>query len=639
MVWLPILFPLAGAAAVSAFRRRRSWLGPISLLALVGSLFSSVVVAVARADFTWRWGGGIEVGLAAEGAGTLMVIVVPLVALAVVGYAGSSMSSDPGLARLLALMIAFVAAMQLLVLAADFLTLLIGWELVGAASWALIGHDWHNPKALASAREAFVTTRFGDVGLYLAAGAAFAASGSFRFSALSEGVDAGWLAVVAGGVVLAAAAKSAQVPFSPWLFSAMAGPTPVSALLHSATMVAAGAYALIRLEPVLAPVEWFGPLVVGLGLVTALAGGLVAFAQTDFKMALAGSTSAQYGLMLLAIGAGFTAAGMGQLTAHAFFKALLFIGAGVALHSGGTLDLGNLRLGTALPRVALLFGVGAAALAAVPPLGAAFTKELILAASFESAAWVGAGATVAGLISAMYASRLHLLAYGPARSVPSPAAEPLGRWEAAPMVALALLTLALSVLWLPGGAEWLAEVTDGGIAEGEPWEFGLSVATIVVGFGFVWMLWQRGRLVSGGMPERLRAFIAGWWGIPIATQRLIVDPIIDLSHRLARGDDSVTDAGVRGVARAVTGTSQALRKTVERAVDRVVETVGAGTLGAAALSQQADDSGVDAAVEGIAVGVGLSGEQARRSQTGMSHHYYTLLVIGFVLVVAVAMWR
>lgn len=207
------------------------------------------------------------------------------------------------------------------------------------------------------------------------------------------------------------------------------------------------------------------------------------------------------------------------------------------------------------------------------------------------------------------------------------------------MVALALLTLALSVLWLPGGAEWLAEVVDGGIAEGEPWEFGLSVATIVVGFGFVWMLNQRGRLVSGGMPERLRAFIAGWWGIPTATQRLIVDPIIDLSLRLARGDDSVTDASVRGVARAVTSTSRALRETVERAVDRVVEAVGAGALGAAALSQQADDSGVDAAVEGIAVGVGLSGEQASRSQTGMSHHYYTLLVIGFVLVVAVAMWR
>jgi len=638
MVWLPILFPLLGAAGLWLLRRHRSLLGPVAVASLAGALASAVVIAISGATFTWSWGAGIDLTLAVEDAGRVMVVLVPLVAVAVVLFAASSLRDDPALARLLILMTAFVAAMEMLVLAADFLTLLIGWELVGAASWALIGHDWRNPQAPASAKEAFITTRFGDLGLYVAAGAAFAAVGSFQYSDLAQSPDSGWLAVVAGGVVLAAAAKSAQLPFSPWLFSAMAGPTPVSALLHSATMVAAGAYALIRLQPILSEVVWFGPLVVGLGLLTALAGGLVAFAQTDFKFALAGSTSAQYGLMLVATGAGYTAAGMGQLTAHAFFKALLFLGAGVALHSAGTLDLGKLRLGSSLPRMAALFGVGAAALAAVPPLGAAFTKETVLAAAVQSGVWVAAGTVAAGLLSALYASRLHLLAYGPG---PLIAANPgPHRVEIGALAMLAGLTLALSMIWLPGGEELLTELTGGLLAPGKLWELGLSLAAIAVAFGFVWLLWRRNRLVGGGIPQRLRRFVADWWGIPNATRRMVVDPLLHLSRDLAEGDHSVIDAVVRGAGAGAIGVAKRLRRRVEAAVDRVVEGVGGGTLGAALLSRKFDDDAVDGTVEGIARGVRLGGEKSQRIQTGMSHDYYTLAVAGTVVVVIVAaIWR
>lgn len=638
MAWLPIVFPLAGAVGVLAWRRRRGWLGPIAALALAGSVITAAVSAFYSASSTWSWGGGIELGLEAADAGRIMVVLVPLVAVAVVFFAASSMRDDVALARLLALMLGFVAAMELLVLAADFLTLLIGWELVGAASWSLIGHDWRNPSAPTSAKEAFVTTRFGDLGLYVAAGAAFAATGSFQYADLAQNADPLWLGVVAGGVVLAAAAKSAQLPFSPWLFSAMAGPTPVSALLHSATMVAAGAYALIRLQPILSAVPWFEPVVVGLGLVTALAGGVVAFAQTDLKRALAGSTSAQYGLMLVAIGAGFTAAGMGQLTAHAFFKALLFLGAGVALHSAGTLDLGRLRLGSSLPRVAVLFGVGAAALAAVPPLGAAFTKETVLAAAFESGVWVGAGTLAAGFLSALYASRLQLLAFGRGPTVEL-AARP-HRVEVAALASLAGLTVALSLIWLPGGEELLTEIAGGLIAEGAPWELWLSLLAIAAAFGAVWLLRRRGLLETGGIPQGVRRFLADWWGIPGATRRVVVDPTINLAKNLARGDISAVDAVVRGIAAAAVGFSSRLRHRLEVMVDSIVDGVGGGTLATAALSRKVDDDGVDGAVEGIADGIRFGGEQARRAQTGMSHHYYTLLAAGSVIVVIVtAIWR
>ncbi|GBD85918.1 NADH-quinone oxidoreductase subunit L [bacterium BMS3Abin02] len=638
MAWLPVFVPVAGAAIVFLLRRRRRLLGPIALVALAGALAAAVLAAVASSTASWDWGAGIALELSVEGAARLMVVLVPLVALPIVGFTAASLRRDPALARLLGLMVAFVGAMELLVIAADFLTLLIGWELVGAASWSLIGHEWRDPNRPRLAKEAFITTRFGDLGLYVAAGAAFAATGSFRYADLAVSSDPRWMAVAAGGVLVAAAAKSAQVPFSPWLFSAMAGPSPVSALLHSATMVAAGAYALIRLQPIFSQVPWFPPTVIGLGLVTALAGGVVALIQTDFKKALAGSTSAQYGLMLIAIGAGFTAAGMGQLTAHAFFKALLFLGAGVALHTGGTLDLGKLRLGSALPKVAILFGIGTAALAAIPPLGGAFTKETVLAAAFDTGVWVGAGTVVAGLLSALYASRLHMLGYGPGSTRTK--GERPGAGELLALGTLATITLLLGALWLPGGESLLETVTSGRLAGGKPWELWASLGSIALGLATVAVLWKYRRLVDLGIPDRLRARVADWWGLPTAGRVVIVDPVLRLSKGLGFTDRSVVDALVLGTARTVGAVSAALRRRAERVIDGVVHVTAGGVLRTADTSRLVDDDAVDGTVEGIALGIGIAGEKSRKLQTGMSYHYYTILVIGAALIVFVTvLWR
>ncbi len=638
MVWLPVLTPLIGGAVILALRRQQIAARMASVVVMVATVVAAAVTAASQASGEWTWGGGLDLAVSVTGFGRLMVILVPVIAAAVIGFAATNSEGDRAIVKLLVVLTWFVAAMELLVIAADFLTLLIGWELVGAASWVLIGHEWRDPDRPRSAREAFVTTRFGDLGLYVAAGAVFAATGSVLYADLGSATP-GWLAVVAAGTVLAAAAKSAQVPFSPWLFSAMAGPTPVSALLHSATMVAAGAYVLIRLEPTLSVVSWFAPVVVGIGLVTALAGGMVTLAQQDLKKALAGSTSAQYGLMLIAVGAGFTAAAGGQLTAHALFKSLLFLAAGVALHARGTLDLGKLRLGSALPRVAVLFGIGALALGAVPPLGAAFTKEAVLAGAFHAGIWVGLGTAVAGLLSTIYAGRLHMLAYGPGPK--DDIHGPPRRGEVAALAVLAALSLALGALWLPGGDAILESVSGGGaVLAPTRGETVLSLVLVGLGIAAVAIAWRRGRLVSFGLPPRMREFIAGWWGIPTAARVMIVDPTSRLARWLFAADRNV----IARLADAVAGfgdfVSRALKQVVDRSIDAIVWGIGTGTIRGAEISRLADDRGVDGAVEGLASGIGIAGTQSRRTQSGMSYHYYTMMMVGLVVAIAVAaFWR
>jgi hypothetical protein len=196
------------------------------------------------------------------------------------------------------------------------------------------------------------------------------------------------------------------------------------------------------------------------------------------------------------------------------------------------------------------------------------------------------------------------------------------------------------MIWLPGGEELMAELTGGLLAAGELWELGLSVAAIAGAFGLVWLLWRRNLLVARGNPQRLRRFVADWWGMPTAARRVVVDPLLRLSRDLADGDHSAVDAVVRAAAAGAIGVSRRLRRRVEAAVDRLVDGVGVGTLGTALVSRKLDDDGVDATVEGIASGIRSGGDRSRRIQTGMSHDYYKLAVAGSVVVVIVAaLWR
>lgn len=622
---LPLL-PLLGAALLIGTRRRPSMHLAITLGTLLGTLALGIFAALMEPTVGWRWSALIELRLAVDGFGRVMVVLVPVIAAPIVAYA--AVTERDGRTRLLALMLAFVGAMLLLVSAADFVSLLMAWELVGFVSWALIGHGWRDPDNPRAATQAFITTRLGDLGLYAAAGLTFAAVGGFAFEDLAS-VSRPALDLIAAGVVLAAAAKSAQVPFAPWLFAAMAGPTPVSALLHSATLVAAGAYLLIRLAPSFESVPWFGPLVVGIGLTTAVAGGLVAVLHGHAKRLLAGSTSAQYGLMFVAVGAGSTAAAGAQLVAHAAFKSLLFLGAGVAIHAAGTAHLASLRVGGRLRLVAGLSAVGALALAAVPPLGGAWTKEQVVAAAAHASPWLALAVLGSGFLTALYAARYQLLAFGRPSGGSRPAAvDPPPATVVAAMAALAAISLALGLLWLPGAATTAGRLIGDTPAPSAPWEFALGLVLTAAAFAVAWWLQNRGRLAGLGLPERWRRPAANWLGLPGATERLVVEPLLAASGALATFDNRVVDAGVRRVARLAALASDLLSRGGEWTIDGTVRRVADGTLRLARGSRIADERGVDAAIEGTARGIGLAGSGSRRLQTGQAHHYYVVLAAG-----------
>ena len=658
MAWLLLVVPLAAAAVVGLAHRHRRALLPLSLAGAFATLATGCWAAATEPSASWRWSDRLELGLAVEGLARVMVVLVPAIAVPAVAFAASSMRTDVGLARLLALLLAFVGVMLVLVTARDLLTLLVAWELVGALSWGLITHEWHEPDRPQRAAHAFLTTRFGDLGLVAAAGVAVVALGTHTYGDLAS--LQGWQAnVVAGGLLVAAAAKSAQVPFSPWLFSAMAGPSPVSALLHSATLVAAGAYALARIVPSLPAAAWLPGAVAGVGLATLLAGGVVATVQTDLKRALAASTSAQYGLIFVAVGAGSTAAAGSHLVTHATFKALLFLGAGAVLHAAGTLDLAALRLGRSLRVTAATFTVGALALAAVPPLGGARSKESVLAAAAHDSAWLAGGVVLGAFLSALYAGRLALLTFGVGDE--RPALESPRRTEHAALASLAVASVALSALWLPGADDLVEAATGGRLFVGEPWELAVSLVAVAAAATSIALLHRTGRLLTLGLPARPRALAAGWFGLPTVARGLVVDPVLALAAALSSFDDRVIDAGVRFTARVPRTVSRAISWWGERSIDGTVHAVAgsalraasgsrrfddggvdgavrataAATMHAATESRRLDEDGVDRAVEELARGTGVAGTRSRQLQTGLAHHYYVIAAVGLVALVAV----
>ena len=631
MVALLVLGPVLAGLALAA-RPWRPAVGWVATAVLVATTAGGIAAAAGEATTAWSWGPRLELTLAAEQLARVLVVLVPAVATAVVAWVAATGGHEPRPARLAGTLVVFVGVMELLVLAADLLTLLVAWELVAVCSWVLIAHRYDDADRPRSATQAYLTTRVGDLGLFVAAGAALAGAGSLAYADLARASD-GWLAVAAAGVLVAAVAKSAQLPFAPWLFSAMAGPSPVSALLHSATMVAAGAYVLGRLAPSFDDVGWFGDTVAGVGLATALAGGVVASVQPDLKRALAGSTSAQYGLILVAIGTGAVGAAGAHLVTHAVFKALLFLAAGVVLHVAGTGDVGGAGIRRVAPALAAVFAVGAAALAAVPPLGGAWSKEEILAAAGHRAALLAAGVVVAGALSAFYAARLALLV-GRWSERP-PEGSPPAPIELLPLAVLAAASVALGLLWLPGGGDLVERVTGASLVPSEPWELPVSVAALAVAALAAWGLDRRSALAVAE-PRPLARWAAGWFGLPAVARVVVVDPVLVLSRALARFDDRVVDAGVRASVAIAAGASRLLAGVAELNVERIVRGVAGGSLAAAGAARRADDAGVDAAVEGVAAATVATAGRSSRLQTGLSHQYYLLVAGGVVVLLTVA---
>ncbi|HFD40521.1 MAG TPA: NADH-quinone oxidoreductase subunit L [Anaerolineae bacterium] len=628
-VWLILLFPLAGVLVNAALGR---WL-PRRAVAVIASLAvgaSFVVAALVLVEmlslppvnaaggngrerliplFSWIVSGdfAIEARILLDQLSIVMALVVTGVSALVHIYSIGYMKGERYHNRYFVWLNLFVLMMLILVLGDNFVTLYVGWEGVGLCSYLLIGYWFERESAAEAGKKAFIVNRVGDFGFALGILLIFANLGSLAFADVFPAAGAllpGTATAIALLLFLGATGKSAQIPLYVWLPDAMEGPTPVSALIHAATMVTAGVYMVARCHALfeasasaLTWVAWIGGL-------TAFFAATIALVQRDFKRILAYSTISQLGYMFLGVGVGAYAAGIFHLTTHAFFKSLLFLCAGSVMHAlGGELDIfkmGGLR--RKLPWTFAAFLVGALALSGVPPFSGFFSKDEILAGALtggHTALWV-LGVLTAGL-TAFYTFRLLFVAfYGPsrldrkaARQIHESPGVMLG-----PMVVLALLAaaaggLGLPASWGPGNAierflqpvfgfEFRHAAGGGRVLT----LMGVSVLAAAGGLLLAYWLYVRRR----GTAERWSRS-AGW--------------LYDLLVHKYYVDEAYTEGIVKPL----------------RAL-------------AAALSETVEERGVNGAVDGLARLVGLAGEGLRRLQTGQVRAYALVMLAGVVAVVA-----
>jgi NADH-quinone oxidoreductase subunit L len=366
-------------------------------------------------------GGGFKVGLSVfvDPLSTMMMLIVSGVGGLIVLYSIGYMHDDPEERRYFAYMSLFVFSMLLLVEGGNLLLLLVGWGLVGLSSYLLIGF-WHErPTAVAAAKKAFVMNAFGDATMALAFFVLISHTSSLSFATnFNVHMSSTATNLVVLGLLGGAAAKSAQIPLHTWLPDAMEGPTPVSALIHAATMVTAGVYLIARTHPLFEQARTVELVAAGMGALTLLVAGLVALVQVDIKRVIAYSTMSQIGYMFLGAGVGAYANGMFHLMTHAFFKALLFMAAGVAIHAlSGEQDIRKMRgIGASLPWTKWAFLVGSLALVGLPPFAGFFSKDSIIAAALH-AHWYGIILAVVALIgtflTGLYTFRLYFIVFGP----------------------------------------------------------------------------------------------------------------------------------------------------------------------------------------------------------------------------------
>jgi NADH-quinone oxidoreductase subunit L len=652
-IWLLPLLPLLGATlngaialraasrpggtaapgAAPAGRGAVTLIGPGVLLlafALAVALFvamrgaGELVSPFVRQYGTWQAAGTLRIdwALQLDQLSLLMTLVITGVGLLIHVFSVGYMAADPGFARYFAYLNLFVAMMLVLVLGASYPVMFVGWEGVGLASYLLIGF-WFSERANADAgRKAFIVNRVGDVGFLLAMFLVHAEAGSLDFlrahAALADSAP-GALTAIALLLLLGGAGKSAQLPLHLWLPDAMAGPTPVSALMHAATMVTAGVYLVARAATVFAGAPEVSLLVALVGAVTALFAATVALRQWDIKKVLAYSTISQLGYMFVGVGTGAYAAGIFHLVTHAFFKALLFLGAGAVIHAlhaayhhvhddaSDPQDLRNMGgLGRHLPRTAVLMWIGTLAIAGVPPLSGFFSKDEILTAAFARAqasplaetALLGVpGSTLlyvvyglglaTALLTAVYMTRLMLLAFaGPNRTgvAAETALHEAPAVMGVPLAVLGVLTIVAGWLNLPALlpvgpahllADWLAPVTgaatralagDAPLAhDTEIVLVGTAIAAAVAGLGVALARYRRPVPAKAeAPPERgFAALLHDAYRVEAVLDRAVVRPLAWLASAvLWRGVD-------RAVERLYVQGGRALSRAAGAAHDRL----------------------------------------------------------------------
>jgi NADH-quinone oxidoreductase subunit L len=495
-------------------------------------------------------------------------------------YSIAYMSHDKDRRRFFAFLNLFIAAMLLLVLGDSYLNLYVGWEGVGLASYLLIGFWNQNLVYAVAAKKAFVANRVGDLGLSLAIMISFAQFGTASFSGVAAGAphaSSAALTAIGAMLLLAAAGKSAQFPLQSWLGDAMAGPTPVSALIHAATMVTAGVYLITRSNFIFDASSTARMMVIAVGVITLLFGAIVGTAKDDIKKALAASTMSQIGYMILATGLGPVgyAFAILHLLTHGFFKAGMFLGAGSVMH--GMDDEVNMRkyggLAKVMPVTAITFGLGYLAILGVPPFAGFYSKDKIIETAFNSggnkAIVIGGAALLGAGITAFYMTRVVVLTFAGARrwkSEAHPHESSFLMW--APMVVLAIGSVASGFLLSMGSAlvNWLQPVVNAShVASGKELMKPITVSVlalgvVVLGAGYAIIKY---RTVAAEAPEKVSIFTRAArvdLGQDIVNDRVFVKPGFALTTGLVAVDHKVIDGAVRLVGWLINEISDVLRK-------------------------------------------------------------------------------
>lgn len=560
----------------------------------------------------------------------VMVSIVTAVGLLILLYSVSFMANDPGQRRYYFFMSLFLGGMLVLVLADNLLLLYLGWEMVGLCSYALIGFWYKNPANATAGRKAFIVTRVGDTSLAIGIFLLFSELHTLSFDRLFAAAATQWalgseLATLAAVLILGGAlGKSAQLPLQVWLPDAMAGPSPVSALIHAATMVTAGVYLLIRIHPLLelAPlVQW---LVAAIGAVTILYGASSALAQRDIKRVLAYSTISQIGYMFLAVGCGAYALALFHLTTHACFKALLFLAAGAVIRAfDGEHDIHRMGgLAGRLPILHFSFLVGAASLAAVPVVTAGFfSKDAILTAAWAAPAGplLWAFAVTGALLTGAYIFRVYLFVFHGAG--PEPTLNVLPRTMAIPLLVLAAFSLVAGFIEWPEGwpgpqlwSDWLAAALGRAAMPTHVTAYLLQALGATAAIGGIALAFPLVRLErQEKMPPLLR-FLAAGWGFDALYGVLFVRPYRLLADGLQRWiDEAAVEGGVAALTRAFVGFARFNRRRIEFAA-------------------------IEGALGGLVAGLRRGHLLLSATQNGLLSRYAAAITAGAVLILGYCLW-
>ena len=574
-LWLIPALPLAGFL-INGLLGRRAPKALVNAVA-VGSVLLSLVwvlktlVALGPMEqahveryFTWIQSGDLRVGFdfAVDRLTAVMLLVVTGVGLLIHIYSVGYMAHEGGYYRFFAYLNLFMFFMLVLVLAANFLLLFVGWEGVGLCSYLLIGFWFLKKSATNAGNKAFIVNRIGDFGFSLAIFLIFIAFGSLDFGTVFAAAAQHPVEAIGLLLLVGAAGKSAQIPLYVWLPDAMEGPTPVSALIHAATMVTAGGYMVARCAPIYTHAPVALNVVALVGLATAFFSATIGMAQNDIKKVFAYSTVSQLGYMFLGLGAGAFSAGIFHLVTHAFFKALLFLGAGSVIHAlGGEQDLRNMGgLGKRAPVTFATMMCAAVAIAGVPPFSGFHSKDAILLAAYHHAPWMYWVGVLTAAMTAFYVFRAMFLTFfgtyrGQHHAHESPAVMTL------PLVALALLSLGGGYIDVPRWLEPLFPRVEGGP---EALLMSISVAAGLAGIGLAYVFY----VLKPGLADAVTGKL-GWlyrlvynkYFVDEAYDAVLVKPLVAGSTDILwRGVDvGVIDAAVNGVGTQARGIGSIVR--------------------------------------------------------------------------------